>query len=336
MLAWKKMFESTSGSFQRTWIEPDKIHLTVRATSAVVTCEELVYAKRFVRGKKREVELVNKLTATNLFRKVGGRWYMTHHHSSWHADSQAARVGLKRKSKPGRGKSSTRKRGGSLQDGLEDDEFTGFEGILGTSDFGPVLGDDEADRRDSDSPNIVLGSLGDLLGNWKSRSSSSGDANNMNDDAIIHFEEIHLDDNDMVGDEDEEEDDDDDNDSMRSWKKMRKYRSRSESVGFPLTTRPSHRGASSSSGRSTNTDQATQQACIQALRKLANQGRISQKQKRVLMTDMISCSSRAECSMIVTAYKLLCSSPSFDEDSEEDFADQCLVLADSLLSSDTI
>eukprot|EP00536_Pseudo-nitzschia_multiseries_P009790 jgi/Psemu1/201674/e_gw1.283.30.1 len=79
---WKRMFESSAGSFQRTWIDPRDIQLTVKATTAVVTCVEDVYARRFVRGKKRKSELVNKLTATNIFRKVGGRWYMTYHHSS--------------------------------------------------------------------------------------------------------------------------------------------------------------------------------------------------------------------------------------------------------------
>mmetsp|Transcript_5579 Transcript_5579/g.13470 ORF Transcript_5579/g.13470 Transcript_5579/m.13470 type:complete len:749 (+) Transcript_5579:210-2456(+) len=349
MHAWRRMFESSSGSFQRTWMEPDKIQLTVRATTAVVTCEELVYAKRFVRGKKREVELVNRLTASNLFRKVGGRWYMTHHHSSWHADSHAAQVALQRKNnKPGQGK----QRGQDLQrngnssgsDAQDDDDRTGIESILGTSDFGPVLGDDEPnDRGDPDRPSIVLGSLGDLLGNFKPKGPPLNDDINSNmdsDDAIIHFEEIHIEDNDEHGDASDGEDDDGDySEPLTRWiDRSRRIRKKVQHSAQTRGLVPPPGGPSSSlSGRPLKTDQETQQECIQALRKLANQGRISQKQKRVLITDIISCSSRAENSMVVTAYNLLCTSDGSetpDDDSEEDFADQCLVLADSLLTND--
>jgi ketosteroid isomerase-like protein len=68
-------------------MEPQEVRMTVKATTAIVTCEEHVYTRRFVRGQKRKTELVNKLQATNIFRKIGGRWYLTYHHSSWHADS---------------------------------------------------------------------------------------------------------------------------------------------------------------------------------------------------------------------------------------------------------
>ena len=93
--SWKRMFESSNGAFQKSWMEPHNIRLSVKgATTAVLTCDEHVYARRFVRGQRRETELVNKLVATNIFRKCQGQWYLTHHHASWHSDSDAAKQAL--------------------------------------------------------------------------------------------------------------------------------------------------------------------------------------------------------------------------------------------------
>jgi hypothetical protein len=71
------------------------------------------------------------------------------------------------------------------------------------------------------------------------------------------------------------------------------------------------------------------QECIDSLRKLASEGRISPKQKRVLLTDIISCSSKGENSMVEVAYELLCGEGKDPEEAEEEFVDQCRVFAES-------
>jgi hypothetical protein len=69
--------------------------------------------------------------------------------------------------------------------------------------------------------------------------------------------------------------------------------------------------------------------CISALRKLCDQGSISPKQKRVLLTDIITCAAKGEVSMVEVAYELL-SGEGEDKDASEEFADQCQVFALSL------
>merc|ERR1712232_910048 len=90
------------------------------------------------------------------------------------------------------------------------------------------------------------------------------------------------------------------------------------------------------------------QNCIAALRRLAKTGEISGKQKRMLLTDIITCSAKGEFSMVEVAYELLCgeisaqkstnddsSGESDDDDdlraeAEEDFAEQCRVFASGM------
>eukprot|EP00571_Detonula_confervacea_P011324 CAMPEP_0172301552 /NCGR_PEP_ID=MMETSP1058-20130122/3410_1 /TAXON_ID=83371 /ORGANISM="Detonula confervacea, Strain CCMP 353" /LENGTH=762 /DNA_ID=CAMNT_0013011697 /DNA_START=135 /DNA_END=2426 /DNA_ORIENTATION=+ len=76
------------------------------------------------------------------------------------------------------------------------------------------------------------------------------------------------------------------------------------------------------------------QKCIATLRKLADNGLLSSKQKRVLLTDIITASARKETSMVEVAYDLLCTGKEddFTGDSEldtgmEDFTEQCRVFA---------
>jgi hypothetical protein len=77
-----------------------------------VTCEEHVYVRRFIHGQKRQTELINKLQATNIFRKVGNQWFMTYHHSSLHADSEAAKAALKYSREGGSGGGANSNTGG--------------------------------------------------------------------------------------------------------------------------------------------------------------------------------------------------------------------------------
>jgi hypothetical protein len=68
--------------------------------------------------------------------------------------------------------------------------------------------------------------------------------------------------------------------------------------------------------------------CIATLRKLSEGGLLSSKQKRVLLTDIITSSARGETSMVETAYELLCTGTAGDHDiGMEDFTEQCQVFA---------
>ena len=126
-------------------------------------------------------------------------------------------------------------------------------------------------------------------------------------------------------------DDDEDMDTLdqiRDWsRKDTKIKSKAKNL---VSSKKS--GASSTSPA----QEERRQGCIAALRQLAKEGRISAKQKRSLLTDIISCSAKGEVSMVEVAYELLyctASDANIDEnkqatdDAEEEFADQCIVFA---------
>ena len=72
-------------------------------------------------------------------------------------------------------------------------------------------------------------------------------------------------------------------------------------------------------------EQSAKQKCIDAIRVLSDQGQLSSKQKRVLLTDIIACSAKGETSMVEVAYDLLLTDNS--EPGMEDFTEQCRVFA---------
>jgi hypothetical protein len=76
--------------------------------------------------------------------------------------------------------------------------------------------------------------------------------------------------------------------------------------------------------------QSATQKCIDAIRKLSDEGQLSSKQKRVLLTDIIASSARGETSMVEVAYGLLLSDDS--EPGMEDFTEQCRVFASASLN----
>jgi hypothetical protein len=376
MESWERMFSSSDGSFQRNWMEPTNIRLTVRGATAIVTCEEQVYARRFVRGKRRQTELINRLLATNIFRKVAGKWYLNYHHASWHAESEAAKIALKRggmsssttkNSNPPGGEDGMSSNGrtrivirggraGPKSDNANNEGPSPLDGILGINNFGPLLGDDSGPDTDEPGTNsngpvkrIFMGSLSDILngglGDLLEGSGKNNKKNINNDgqnDAIIQFSRIQEDGDDEDGDEDdllvgsddqdeEEEGDEDDEVEMINIFS----RSFSSPNGEKLSS------SSRKSGKSTAAQGSSlRQKCIATLRKLAARGRISAKQKRVLLTDIINCSAKGESSMVEVAYELLCEGEDVDEDdtdqpedhdtTEEEFADQCRVFASSL------
>jgi hypothetical protein len=94
---------------------------------------------------------------------------------------------------------------------------------------------------------------------------------------------------------------------------------------------PEESSNSKSLSSSKSAKDSLRQNCIGALRKLAEQGSILPMQKRVLLTDIIRCSAKGESSMVEVAYELLCGEAGdSSEESEEEFADQCRVFAESL------
>jgi hypothetical protein len=129
----KKTSTFIEESFQRSWMETHAIWLSVKATTAIVTCEQHVIARRFVRDHKRQAELINELMAINIFRKVGDKWYMIYHDASWHAHSKPAKMALKQGGGGGMSKRSTRIviRVRKEEEDDDDESSTGIDTILG-------------------------------------------------------------------------------------------------------------------------------------------------------------------------------------------------------------
>jgi len=290
---WRDMFESSNGSFQRSWMEPQAVRITVKATTAIITCEEHVFTRRFVRGKERKTELVNKLQATNIFRKIGRKWYLSYHHSSWHADSDAAKVALKHNKGEDKNESDAKKEAPSA-----------INNILRPENVGPMIGPKSDGISKGGAKKVIMGSLSDLLsgklGDFGGDSDDNAEPGGFGDilggdgvgpgKAIIQVDGSNPDGS-NGGNDGEWAKDDDSNSNGTSKKELRKQ-------------------------------------CIELLRKLASDGRISQKQKRILQTEIISCTAKGEPSMIEVAFELLCAESGGDDDAEEDFADQCRILAD--------
>lgn len=318
--SWKSMFESTVGSFQRNWMEPCNIKLVVKGTTAILTCDEEVYARRFVRGKKRETELMNKLTATNIYRKVAGKWYMVHHHASWHADSEVSKMALNG--------------GANSKSSSEAASKMNPAGILGTKDFGPFLGNSNnkgGDKQQGSVKKIIMGgSLSDIL-NGSLGDIIAGDGGDETG-AIIEISNLDLDDEDDDDDELDDDDVEDVDEEVSSFVKEL-HMIRDQTKNFSSQSKNNKIKSNNNKGDNNNAapQDSVRQNCITALRKLADQGCISQKQKRVLLTDIITCSARGEYSMVEVAYELLCGDEGDDQDvAEEEFADQCRVFFDSL------
>lgn len=310
MESWSNMFESTDGSFQRNWMEPINIKLVVKGTTAIITCDEQVFARRFIRGKRRETELINQLTATNIFRKVGQKWCMVHHHASWHADSEAAKNAM------GKGKKG--------------DSNSAQKSILGIDNFGPLgvvnKGQEKVGKRVvlGTLNDILNGSLGDLLGG---EDDDEYEDRNVEIRHIKERAEDEFEEDDDYDDDSDESEEDDEPIVIRKWIRVpggdseKKIKSKKLKAAFTLEPP----GASPKD--------ALRQSCISALRKLCDQGSISAKQKMLLLTDIISCSAKGEFSMVEVAYELLCGEGDDKEAAEEEFADQCRVFARSLPES---
>ncbi|GAX26892.1 hypothetical protein FisN_9Lh188 [Fistulifera solaris] len=318
--SWQRMFAATQGSFQKNWMEPHNIRLSIQgASTAIVSCDEHVYARRFVRGQKRQTELINKLTATNIFRKVAGKWLLCHHHASWHADSEAAKQALRAASQPTKLKSKT------AQTEEKEDEI-GMDGILGIKNFGPILGDETIAPEKKPVKRIVLGSLSDIL-NGDLHDLLNDVDNELNDDENMEsgIDNLDLDDADDDAD-DSMLDDDDEGDEGSQTEAVAIIKQWSHNASPASSSRNSRKTNVESAGAK----QKNRLDCVAALRRLSNQGALSPRQKRVLVTDIISCSSKGKVSMVEVAYELLCNSEDDMDVADEEFADQCRVFASAL------
>jgi hypothetical protein len=208
--------------------------------------------------------------------------------------------------------------------------------ILG-KDFGPYLGEGKKQQQGTVKKIIVGGSLSDILGGnlGDLLSSSSGDSD---ESAIIRITRNDVDDD--ADDDDDEYDEEDEDDDLEDDDDVEGGVSTFVKELHILRDQQSQKSVSkgSSSSRNKNKESNKQekdslrQGCIAALRKLCDRGSISQKQKRVLLTDIISCSSRGLSSMVEVAYELLYSTGDNQDDdvAEEEFADQCRVFSESL------
>ena len=350
LASWQRMF--TAQSNQKTVLEPHKIRLAVKGSStAIVTCEEHVYSRRFIRGQKRKTELTNKLLATNLFRKVNGRWLLHYHHASWHADSTASKLALKGMSSAGTGGASSNAPIERLDNNGKTIDDNPMHGILGTQNNGPWLGSGE---KKSAGKEIVIESLSEMLKRTQGRifripgnQGSGGENKNKDDSAPIIHISSHLEDMDDEDLLDEDDDEDDEDDELYDEEEDDEEEEEEEDQDFDAkNAAPGERGilkrwvlhphglSKKKLNKRNNVTGAPKdglrQECIGALRKLCDQGAISPKQKRVLLTDIIGCSKKGDFSMVEVAFELLCGECEDKDVAQEEFADQCRVLAQSL------
>ena len=65
----------------KTTVNPSNVKLSVKGTSAFLTCVEEIHAATTSEDQNNN-NAIKKFTATNIFRKVNGQWYLSHHHAS--------------------------------------------------------------------------------------------------------------------------------------------------------------------------------------------------------------------------------------------------------------
>lgn len=313
--SWEKMFQSGNDGFQRNKIVPTNIRLCVKGTTATVTCDEEVYTRRFVRGKKRGdendgMELVNKLTATNILRKVGGKWYMMQHHASWHHESDAAKKAMN--AQMNIGDRSSKKLAGEAHSTVE-----GLLGIPGHEGLGGEK--KKAGERKGPVRRVFTGSLSDLLGGGLN-DILKGDMDDSND----------LIEDDDDSDDDNDDDDDDEGIIIANMLVNGGGQSSSSKNSNIITLKGQDQTDKNSKRDKTETKDNVRQNCIATLRKLSSRGIISPKHKRMLLTDIITNSAKGEYSLVEVAYDLLCGEGDDKDAAEEDFAEQCQVFVATL------
>ena len=242
--SWKKLFQESdddSNGFHMNTIHPTNIRLSVKGATAWITCDEEVFMPKFVRGIGKKKELIKKFTATNIFRKVNGKWSIAHHHSTAHVDFDQGNKGKKSINGKPAIQSTTISLGGQ---------------ILGS----PSLSSDSGDNSNGPVKRVFMGSISDLLngglGDLLSDDDGMGGDNDNKDGigkTIIRVNSNFDDDDD---DEDDDEEDDNSNtrlssDGITDLSDLSSLSQSKQQMGIPKD--------------------ALRQNCITALRKLANQ-----------------------------------------------------------------
>jgi ketosteroid isomerase-like protein len=86
MRTWTSMLVSRDEQFQANVIQPSRVACSVKGSSAWVTCLEDVSVQARSGGRGGNggggKSIARQMHATNVFRKIGGRWYLVHHHAS--------------------------------------------------------------------------------------------------------------------------------------------------------------------------------------------------------------------------------------------------------------
>jgi hypothetical protein len=362
--------------------------LSVRGTTASLVCDEEIYDRSDDETPGRLI--VNTFTTTNIFRKIGGKWKMTHRHASWHPETLAAEAG--RKALPGFIKNERDRFNASLSGSLAKKrqrmklkklsgdghsrrpaehsstsvprslEEIGTHGLLGIPDEDEpeppkkppseedeilrMLGIDVDSSDEDEGPKPKGLSLSDLLAGGKAGESTTTGSGTP-EDPYIHRRIIHIGPEELQKltsnrgeSEGDYEDDDDDEENvvidlrdktddeakrivsklffdaaMEKHEKLQKDGNSLKSASPEPSPLIEPRG-----NKSTVT-----QNCISAIRELSDQGQLSSKQKRILLTDIIASSAKGETSMVEVAYGLLAddnNAPGMD-----DFTEQCRIFA---------
>ncbi|KAL9183694.1 hypothetical protein ACHAXT_004550 [Thalassiosira profunda] len=146
----------------------------------------------------------------------------------------------------------------------------------------------------------------------------------------------------LTGNKDKKKDDEEDKEiviDLRDKSEEERQEVLSKIVGDAMKGDSSVVDASVSESSPKNDKEESRKRCIATLRKLSEQGLISSKQKRVLLTDIISSAAREETSVVEVAHELLVSGEDGDdsEDAEtdadlEDFAEQCKTFAEEAIA----
>ena len=354
----------------------------VCGTSALLLCDEEVYA----RGPGGDRALVNKLLATNLFRKIDGRWKMAHRHASWHPETTAAREALKAApeglareeddappagargpSKEAKGRMTLRRLSGdvggtSARPPRPSSIPPSLEGINAEAVLGiPAPKEEEPAKRKSEDPDGMIGkiiNLSDLMGNSSDKGDGDGDEEDDDSNGLgsaiadmlmgnADADSTTVSGSGIPGDpfitrrvfkigpegvvqrgKDQKKDKDGEEEEGTVIDLRGKSEEERREVLSRLATGASlgDLAAPPPAG-----EEELRRRCIATLRELADSGRLSRKQKRVLLTDIITASARGETSTVEVAYKLLCtggerSSTEIDT-GMEDFTEQCHLFA---------
>lgn len=367
-------------------MEPVNIRLNVRGSVGIVTCDEEVYTRRFVRagsgvsggqgvkkvdtvgkgkgqdgpgndtgavrsGRVQGMELVNRLTATNVFRKVSDKWYMVHHHSTFHADSDVAKK--TRMDSATTDEERIRQRlpkGASAIEGLTTENVLGIPGHEGFYDKNKGaatkkglggIAQDLPGQSGGGFRRVFTGSLDELL-NGGLKDMLGGVEGGGNEDDEEEF---------ILQEENEDDDDDDMDDSIQEETIIISNnilsgngQSNGDMAGYGGIVQNgiidngivgnnkdnTKKKIDANSAKEDPSKDSLRQSCIAQLRDLATQGIISKKQKRTLLTDIILSSAKGEYSMVEVAYDLLCGENDDEDDGDvaaEEFAEQCRVFA---------